>query len=186
MVALQKHRAAPAGFDGRRRDGAGILQRPLLRVVDFRTGDLKNQRPHFPLEGGPKNGLGGVEGNAAQVDRRNGKAADVLAAHRLVQRLNRRGPDAQRRRAAPNQPGCGFLGGLIRAEHDRVNQIVDELTLKFGFVQNADVAVIESQDVCASFLHLILVFVNHGCSFYACNYCDRYCPAIATSVAEPM
>ena len=82
----------------------GVLVRALLRVADFGSGDLEDERAGIELLRGPDHGARRVVGHRAHVDGRHGEAAGVAAAHRHVQIVNRRGTDARRRRQRPDDP----------------------------------------------------------------------------------
>ena len=186
VVALKEDRPAPAGFHGGRRNGAGVFQRSLPGVVDFRPGNFKKDRPDVSRHRGAENRLRHIVADAADVDGRNRKAAHFPAPHRIVEGLYRRGHDPQRGRAPANQKARGFPRSLIGTERHGLDQVVNQSAPKPFFIQNADVPAFVGESGFASFFQLIFVFVNHGCSLSFCYYCDRYSPAIFTSAAEPI
>jgi hypothetical protein len=166
VVALKEDRPAPAGLHRGRRHGAGIFKRPLLCVVDFRTGNFKKDRSDASRHRGAENRLRHVVADAADVDGRNREPADFPASHRIVEGLYRRGHDPQRGRSPADQKARGFPRILIGAEHHGVDQIINQFSLKSSFIQNTDVSAFTGKNGFASLFQLIFVFVNHGCSFY--------------------
>jgi len=87
----------------------------------FRTGDFKKKRPYVPFYRGTKYCLRHVVGNAADIDRRNGKSAEFFTAHGHVKGLDRCRPDSLRSCAAANQKTCRFLNIWIGTENDRID-----------------------------------------------------------------
>jgi len=91
VVTLEKNRTAPAGFHGCRRYRAGVFQRSLRRIIDFRTGNFKNNRSHTAILRRAKNRLRHIVGEPPDVNCRHGETADLFSAHRFVKSLNGRG-----------------------------------------------------------------------------------------------
>ena len=140
VVALEEERSPVSCFESRRGHGAGVLLRPLARVIDLRAGDLKDHRPDAGCQRGPEDRLGGVVGERADVDRRHGKTGNLPPPHRLVKPLNRRHIDARRRGGPPDQPAGGLPRLRIRREDRRLDQIIDQLSAELLFIQDLDIA----------------------------------------------
>ncbi|OPY92435.1 MAG: hypothetical protein A4E73_01140 [Syntrophaceae bacterium PtaU1.Bin231] len=126
MVSLEEEGPPPSGLDRRRRDGGRILGGTLARVVDFRTGDLEDYGTGPGFQGGAEDGLGGVVGDAADVDGRDCEAADFPPSHRLVERLDRRGNDAHPDAGPADQPADRLERLAVGAENRRPHEIVDQ------------------------------------------------------------
>ena len=161
MVALEKQRPPVSRPDGRRRHRRRVFLRALLRIVDLGTGDLEDHGPDRPLQGGPQNGLSRVVGEGADVDGRHGETLHLFAAHRLIQRLDRSGQDADSGAGPPDEPAGGPADLFPRAEDRGINQVIDERLPEPVFIQRAHVIPPDLEDAVQTLPQLIHGFEYH-------------------------
>ena len=125
VVALDEDRAAEALAQRRGQHDRGVLVRALLGVADLGARDLEDERAGLERLRRPDDGARRVVGHRADVDRRHGEAAGLAAAHRHVQIVNRRGPDARRRRQRSDHPAGRAADLGVGAERRRPRELVD-------------------------------------------------------------
>ncbi len=100
VIALDEDGAGPARGDRPGQDAGHVLDRPLEGVGLLAPGELQDDGPDVGGGGRLVDGPGHVEGLGADVDRRDGEAADLAAGPGKVELL-----DAGRaRRRAPGWP----------------------------------------------------------------------------------
>jgi len=80
-------------------------------------------------------------GDAADVDRRNGEAANFAATHRLVEGLDRGRHDAHAHAGPADQPACRPERFEVGAENGRRHEIVDQSRLQASCIEDLDVVV---------------------------------------------
>src|SRR5690606_12318877 len=95
VVALDEERTTPTLLKGSSRHYRDILSGSLIRVSDFRSGDLADQGADVQLFRGGEQGTAGIEGGCADVHGRDGESADLAAAARDVEVVYRSGDDAE-------------------------------------------------------------------------------------------
>ena len=100
-------------------DDRGVLVRPLLGVADLGARDLEDERAGVQLLRRADDRARRVVGHRAHVDRRHREPAGVAAAHRHVEIVNRRRPDAGRRGQVADDPARRAAQLRVGAERPR-------------------------------------------------------------------
>jgi hypothetical protein len=180
MVPLEKDGPFITDLDGGGQNSRGVFLGPLTGVVDFRAGDLEDNRTGTQVFGHPEDGLSRIVGQGPDIDGRHGKTSHLPPAHGLIESLDRCGAGPQRCRNPAQKPAGGRPDALVRAEDRRTDPFVRQCLPDPPGVEDPHIRSRYRQDPFEALLEGCYRFVDRH------DRPSRISRAMSTSVRLPM